>query len=150
MSVLVGGLASGFALLGRTDLSLFATGLLFLAKLQSAKAFSTSFAFSQSCNAFTINWNATADQQIGPPFSMLIVPVNPPDAPSDTSTGQGPNGLSPPIRRDIPDSAWNAANRSGTYTLDQLPLKAGERFIVIMDDGFGKPSSLQPPAIHLY
>ncbi|PVF94183.1 hypothetical protein CPB86DRAFT_54018 [Serendipita vermifera] len=137
MSILAGGAVVGFALLGRTDLSLLTIGLSFLARLQLVDAFSTSFTSATSCGAFTVNWNATAEQSIGPPFSLLIVPVNSPDAPADSSAARGPGSLSPPIRRDIPESAWNAASRSGSYTIDQLPLQAGERFIVVMDDGFG-------------
>ncbi|CAG8723453.1 7795_t:CDS:2, partial [Acaulospora colombiana] len=137
MSILAGGAAVGFALLGRTDLSLFTIGLSFLSRLQLVDAFSTSFTPAVSCGSFTVNWNATAEQSIGPPFSLLIVPVNNADAPSDTSAGRGPSGLSPPIRLNLPDSVWNAASRSGTHTIDQLPLRAGERFIVAMDDGFG-------------
>ncbi|PVF94182.1 hypothetical protein CPB86DRAFT_665662, partial [Serendipita vermifera] len=109
---------------------------IFLLNLRLAWAFNTSFTPPTQCGPFTVTWNATADTQTGPPYKLIIIPVNAPSAPSPDSTGLGPQ-LSLPIVADIPDTAWDAATTSGTYTIEQLQLRSGEHFIIVMDDGFG-------------
>ncbi|CAG7849747.1 SubName: Full=Uncharacterized protein {ECO:0000313/EMBL:CCA73212.1} [Serendipita indica DSM 11827] len=101
--------------------------------------FSVTFSENPSqCAPFTVNWKAdSSGGQLGPPFVVLIVPVNGPQAASADAVGLGTSTLSPPIRREIPDSAFSASTKSGNFTIDQLPLKAGEHFVVVMDDGFG-------------
>lgn len=91
-----------------------------------------------SCGSFTVSWNAlSTDTQTGPPYSLLIVPVNDNGAASDDAVGTAVTAAVP-VQYAIPDSAWDATARQGSYTVDELPLPIGERFIVVMDDGYGK------------
>jgi hypothetical protein len=133
------------------DLVLFFIIISSILGFRSVWAFNTSFTPPTQCGPLTITWNATQDTQTGPPYKLLIIPVNGPSSPLPDSTGLG-QGLSLPVVTDIPDSAWDATTRSGTFTIQQLPLKTGEHFVIIMDDGFGAcagihflPSSFPAP-----
>ena len=93
---------------------------------------------SAQCEPYTLSWTLdAAGDRAGPPFTLLIVPVNPPNAPNSNSTGLTGANVSPPSLVSIPDSAWNATTNTGTYSLSALPLRTGERFLIVMDDGFG-------------
>lgn len=104
----------------------------------TAAAFSTTFPTpATSCGSFTVAWNASSGTQTGPPYTLLIIPVNDNTAQSDYTVGGGVN-TAVPVQYAIPDSAWDATNRQGSYTVNILPLPYGERFIVVMDDGYGQ------------
>ncbi|KAG8850009.1 hypothetical protein FRB91_009450 [Serendipita sp. 411] len=106
--------------------------------ISPASAFTTSFPTSSTqCGSFTITWSQDANQSLGPPFNISIVPVNSPTAPNAYSAGLGPDGLSVPILVEVPGSAFDATTNKGSHTIEKLPLRAGERFIVAMDDGYG-------------
>jgi hypothetical protein len=112
---------------------LFLSLLLFLPTVVVAftPTFTTNIA---QCAEFTIQWTSS---QAGPPFNLLVVPVNPPLSGFPDSTGLTGVNLSAPIQVAIPDSSWSSASSTGMYTISALPLRSGERFVVVMDDGFG-------------
>ena len=56
----------------------------------------------------------------GPPLVLLVLPFD-----------------APPVIISLPDSSYNAATKTGKYTLDTLPLKSRFQFVVSMDDGYG-------------
>ncbi|KIM28116.1 hypothetical protein M408DRAFT_329731 [Serendipita vermifera MAFF 305830] len=107
--------------------------------LPKVYAFTPTFTFDPpQCGDFTIEWNSTGSTTNAvPPFKMLIVPVNTADAPSDTAAGRGTTGLSLPVQVDIPNTAWDATSGKGKYTFTPFPFRAGERYVVVMDDGNG-------------
>ena len=113
--------------------------LLTLALLLSVNAaFTPTFSDTTSqCGAFTISWKSTDSARAGPPFSLLLIPVNDATSANADDTGHGAGLLSLPLVQAIPDSAWDATTNVGTYTVNALPFRTGERFIVAMDDGFG-------------
>jgi hypothetical protein len=117
--------------------------LLFLLSLP-VRAFTVSWtANAAQCTEFTVLWAVTTGSpQARPPFNLLIVPVNPPSSPYPDSAGLTGANLSLPIQVAIPDSAWSTEGNSGSYTISALPLRSGERFIVVMDDGFGSSTCL--------
>ncbi|PVF93564.1 hypothetical protein CPB86DRAFT_715131 [Serendipita vermifera] len=115
---------------------LYFIAALFLLNLRLAWAFNISFTPAAQCGPLTVTWNVTEDGQTAPPYKLLIIPVNQPDSPNPDSTGLGPQ-LSLPVIVDIPVDAWDATTRNGTYTIEQLKIRSGEHFIVVMDDGFG-------------
>lgn len=91
-----------------------------------------------SCGSFTVSWNASSSNtQTGPPYNLLIVPVNDDGAASDDAVGT-PVTAAVPVQYAIPDSAWDTTTNQGIYTVDKLPLPTGERFLVVMDDGYGE------------
>jgi len=47
-----------------------------------------------------------------------------------------PFDASPAIFK-LPDSSYDPTTKTGSYTLDKLPLKSGVQFVVAMDDGYG-------------
>ncbi|KAG8833548.1 hypothetical protein FRC17_010519 [Serendipita sp. 399] len=113
-------------------------GLLSSRYLTQVAGFSTTLpAFASQCGPYTVTWSAPESAAIGPPFTLSIIPVNGPQASSADAGGLGAAGLSLPVVTAIPDSSFNATSRSGTFQISALPFRAGERFIVVMDDGFG-------------
>ncbi|KAG8777059.1 hypothetical protein FRC16_004311, partial [Serendipita sp. 398] len=116
----------------------FIFGLVSNYYVNQAWAFTTTLPSSATqCGSYTVTWSATESQSIGPPFKLSIIPVNGPQASSADAGGLGPAGLSLPIVTTIPDTAFDAVTRSGSFKIDAFPLRSGERFIVVMDDGFG-------------
>jgi hypothetical protein len=119
--------------------TLYVLCLAHLFLLLPARAFTVTWtANAAQCAEFTVSWAVTTGTpQTGPPFNLLVVPVNPPSSQFPNSAGLTGADLSLPIQVVIPDSTWNADSNSGTYTISALPLRSGERFIIVMDDGFG-------------
>lgn len=105
-------------------------------------AFTPSLPASPStCEPYTVSWGAAStDDQIGPPFNLLIVPVNDDSAQEDTTTGLGVLSATP-VQWSIPDSNWDQQTTQGSFTIDAFPFPPGLRFIVVMDDGYGASSS---------
>ncbi|KIM28114.1 hypothetical protein M408DRAFT_329730 [Serendipita vermifera MAFF 305830] len=106
--------------------------------LPARAAFTPTFSTETSqCGPFTVSWSSTDTARAGPPFSLFLIPVNDAGAATADEPGRGGASLSLALHQDIPESAWDATTNTGSYKLDALPFRTGERFIVVMDDGFG-------------
>lgn len=118
---------------------LLKTSFVSLALLLSVNAaFTPSFsAATAQCAEYKISWTSTDTARAGPPFNLVLVPVNDATAATADTAGRGGGSLSLPVQQAIPDSAWDAATNTGQYTITALPFRTGERFIMVMDDGFG-------------
>lgn len=82
-------------------------------------AFSTSYSNPTQCSPFTVTWSAS-NVSAGPPFVLLLLPFD-----------------APPAIFNLPDASYDAATKTGKYTLDKLPFKGGTQFLVSMDDTYG-------------
>jgi hypothetical protein len=91
---------------------------------------------SFSCEDYAVAWAADFGQTAKPPFTLWLIPTVPPSS-SSNGTTMDRTMLDPPVRVDVPDNTWDANQRSGKYTLDKLPFRDGEQFILAMDDGNG-------------
>ena len=85
----------------------------------STFAFNPSFSAGTQCSPFgvTWTWSNTTD---GPPFVLLILPFD-----------------DQPTILELPNSTFDAATNTGSYTLDKLPLRSGAQYITSMQYGDG-------------
>jgi len=95
--------------------------LFIILSLPPATVASTSSLYSAAtqCGPFTITWENTTS-----PLSLLILPF-------DTQ----------PIISNLTNPLYDPVAATWNYTLDQLPLKSGVKFIVTLDFGYGAPFS---------
>ncbi|KAF8608359.1 hypothetical protein BDV93DRAFT_519404 [Ceratobasidium sp. AG-I] len=81
-------------------------------------AWQAQFSQATQCEDMTVEWSATASEQLGPPFVARLSAF----------------GLAP-LRLDVPTSAWSDATRTGSYTFP-MPWPGNTSFVATMDDGF--------------
>ncbi|KAK7469041.1 hypothetical protein VKT23_003535 [Stygiomarasmius scandens] len=91
---------------------LFALGTL-------SRAWQADFSDAAQCGTVTVNWNATANEQIGPPFVVRMAAF----------------GLAPLIIT-APSASWSDSSRAGSFSFS-VPWPEGTDYISTMDDGFG-------------
>ncbi|KAG8791734.1 hypothetical protein FRC12_008266 [Ceratobasidium sp. 428] len=85
-------------------------------------AWRAEFSEATQCGDMTVKWAGTGGEKLGPPFVARLAAF----------------GLAP-LTINIPETAWNDAKQSGSYSFN-IPWPTNTKFVAAMDDGFGDGS----------